>query len=168
MIQTQCRRAVRRRVAYPLAGSSRSGALRRALETRGLGQVHREAVAPTLVNACHFRRNLAEVLLDVAFVELDRRGQAGAKRMSREFLASLAFGRIAEHACRDREAPDEARDVAVVTCSDPTSRPTTARNTGPQRCTRISARSRARRPGRCARGNRGRSRPRASRFCHAK
>ncbi len=74
MIQTQCRRPVRRRVAYPLAGPNRSGALSRALEARGLGQVHREAVAPTL-SAGHFRQSVAELLLDVAFVELDRSGK---------------------------------------------------------------------------------------------
>ena len=48
MIQTQCRRPARRRVAYPLAGPNRSGALSRALETRGLGHVDPEAIAPTL------------------------------------------------------------------------------------------------------------------------
>ena len=34
--------------------------------------------------AGHFRRSVAEVLLDVAFVDLGRRGQAGARRVSRK------------------------------------------------------------------------------------
>ena len=84
------------------------------------------------VAAGHFRRSVAELLLDVAFVDLGRRGQAGAQRVPGRLLLPLACGKIAAHACREREALDQARDVAVVTCSDPTSRPTAARNTGPR------------------------------------
>ncbi len=132
MIQTLCRRPGRRRVACPLAGSNRSGALSKALDARGLGHVDPEAIAPTLVAARHFRRSVAEVLLDVAFVDLGRRGQAGVQRVPGRLLLPLACGKIAAHACREREALDQARDVAVVTCSDSTSRPTAARNTGPR------------------------------------
>ncbi len=102
MIQTKCWRPVRRRVAYPLAGPNRSGALRRALEPRCVGQVHREAVAPTLA-AGHFRRNVAELPPDVAFVDLGRRGQAGAQ-CPEDFSC-----RIAAYACGEREALDQAR-----------------------------------------------------------
>ena len=80
-----------------LAGSNRSGALSRALETRCLGQVHREAVAPTLA-AGHFRRSVAASPLDVAFVDLGRRGEAGAQRVSGRLLLPLACGMIAAHA----------------------------------------------------------------------
>ncbi len=61
MIQAQCRRPARRRVAYPLAGSNRSSASSKVLETRGLGHVDPEAIAPTLVAAGHFRPSVAEV-----------------------------------------------------------------------------------------------------------
>ena len=60
MAQAQYRRPARGRVAYPVAGSNRSGASSKALETRGLGHVDPEAIAPTLVAAGHFRRSLAE------------------------------------------------------------------------------------------------------------
>ncbi len=132
MIQAQYRRPARSRVAYPLAGSNRSGTLSKALGTRGLGEAHPEAVAAALVATGHLRRSLDDVLLDVAFVALGRRGELGAQRVSEEFLLWLAFREIAAHACREREALDQARDVAVATCSDPTSRPTAARNMGPR------------------------------------
>ncbi len=131
MIQAQYRRPARSQVAYPLAGLNRSGTLSKALGTRGLGETHPEAVAAELIATGHLRRSLDDVLLDVALVALGRRGELGAQRVSEEFLLWLAFREIAAHACREREALDQARDAAVATCSDPTSRPTGARNMGP-------------------------------------
>ena len=97
----------RRRADLGVAGASR-------LQARGLGQVHSEAVAAPLVAAGHFRRSVAEVLLDVAFVDLGRRGEPGAQRVPGKLLLPVAFGQIAAHARGDRQALDEARDVAVV------------------------------------------------------
>src|SRR5208337_2398338 len=71
-------------------------------------------VAAPLVTAGHFRRSVAEVLLDVAFVDLGRRGESGAQRVPGKLLLPVAFGQIAAHPCGDRQALDEARDVAVV------------------------------------------------------
>ena len=101
-------------------------------QPRRLGQIDTKAVAAPLVAAGHFRRSVAEVLLDVAFVDLGRRGEPGAQRVPGKLLLPVAFGQIAANARGDRQALDEARDVAVVELSDPTSRPTTARNSGPR------------------------------------
>ena len=92
----------------------RSSVLRQALEARRLGEIDPEAVAAALVAPGHFRRRVAEVLLDVAFVNLGRRRQAGAQRVAGKLLLPVAFGQIAANACGDRQALDEARDVAVV------------------------------------------------------
>jgi hypothetical protein len=54
---------------------------------------------------------MAEVLLDVALVDL---GRGGAQRVASEFLLALALRQVAAHAGRERQALDEARDMAVV------------------------------------------------------
>ena len=73
---------------------SADGATIRAsrLQARRLGEVDPEAVAAPLVAAGHFRRSVAEVLLDVAFVDLGRRGEPGAQRMPGKLLLPVAFG----------------------------------------------------------------------------
>jgi len=75
---------------------------------------------------------MAEVLLHVAFVDLGRRRQAGAQRVAGELLLPLALRKVAAHACGDRQALDQARDVAVVEFFRSDLGPTTARNTGPR------------------------------------
>lgn len=57
----------------------RLAASRQALKTRGLGEVDPESVAPALVAAGHLGGGVAEVLLDVALVDLGRGGEPGAQ-----------------------------------------------------------------------------------------
>lgn len=45
---------------------------------------------------------MAELFLDVAFVDLGRTGQTGPQGVPREFLLALAFDLIAAHARRQR------------------------------------------------------------------
>ena len=56
----------------PIGGVSEAG---------GLGQIDTKTVATALVAAGHFRAGVAELLLDVALVDLGRGGEAGAQRI---------------------------------------------------------------------------------------
>ena len=96
------------------AGEPRRGAEFPGSQSRGAGEIDPEPVAPPLVAAGHLRRGVAELLLDVAFVDLGRRRQAGAQRVSGELLLPLALRKVAAHARGDRQALDQARDVTVV------------------------------------------------------
>ena len=69
----------------------------------GLGEIDAEPVAPALVAAGHLGAGVAELLLDVALVDLGGGGEAGAQRMSGEFLLPLRLRR--DRRGRRRRAP---------------------------------------------------------------
>ena len=84
-----------------------------ALQPCRLREVDAESVPAALVAAGHLGAGVAELLLDVALIDLGRGGEAGAQRMSGEFLAPLAFGEIAADAGGKRGALDQPGDVPV-------------------------------------------------------
>ena len=71
--------------ANPAGQGAQSFSLRS--ESRRLGEIDPEPVAAALVAAGHFGRGVAELLLDVALVDLGRGGEAGAQRMAGELLS---------------------------------------------------------------------------------
>ena len=93
MIQAQDRNTGPTPAHVSFAGPNSSGAPRKPLETRGLREVHPKAVAAPLVAAGNFRRGVDEALLDVAFVDLGRRGECGSQRASPDFVLPLASER---------------------------------------------------------------------------
>ncbi len=54
------------------------------LETGGLGRIDLESIAVALIAACHFGGGVAKVILDIGFLDLRRRGEAGPPRMAAE------------------------------------------------------------------------------------
>src|SRR5271170_1572856 len=77
------------------------------------GEIDPEPVAAALVTPGHFGRDVAELLLDVALVDLGRGGEAGAQRMPGELSFALAFGEIAAYAGGERGAFDQSGNVFV-------------------------------------------------------
>jgi hypothetical protein len=65
-------------------------------QPRRLGEVHPESVSLPLIAAGHLGTGVAELPLDVALIDLCGRGEAGAQRVSGEFLPPLGFGRLAD------------------------------------------------------------------------
>ena len=61
---------------------------------------------------------MAELLLHVTFLDLDRRGEARAQRVSAKFPRPLAFRKIAAYSGRERCGFDESRDMAIVQAID--------------------------------------------------
>jgi Replication protein C C-terminal region len=82
-------------------------------QARRLGQIDPEPIAAALVAPGHFGRDVAELLLHVALVDLGRGGEAGAQRMPGELSFALAFGQIAAHAGGERGAFDQSGNVFV-------------------------------------------------------
>jgi hypothetical protein len=68
---------------------------------------------------------VTEVFLDVAFVDLGRRGEPGAQRMPGKLLLPVSLGQIAAHARCDRQAFARRATWRSLRLSDPTSRLTT-------------------------------------------
>ena len=62
------------------------------LQPRRLGQVHPEPIPISLVAAGHLSRGMAELLLDMALVDLGRGRQPGAQRMPGEEGPALGLG----------------------------------------------------------------------------
>jgi hypothetical protein len=56
---------------------------------------------------------VAELPLDMAFVQFGGRGEAWAQGMSREFVLPVGFGKIATHARVKRRALNQAGDMLV-------------------------------------------------------
>ena len=142
---------------------------RATLQPRGLGEVDCEPVAFALVAAGHFGAGVAEMPLDVGFLDLRGGREAGAQRMAAEGEPPLALGQVApqaggESACLYQAGRRACRsaafgsDAAILARYGPEEGPA-----GDAR--RAAARSRARRPGRCRSARPGRSRPRASPSC---
>src|SRR5208282_6596798 len=103
MIQAQDQKTRRTLARVSLAGPNSSGARRKPLETRGLGEVHPKAVAPTLVAGGHFRLGVADEASPVR-----NECPANFSRRSRSERSPRT------PACGDRQALDKARDVSVV------------------------------------------------------
>ena len=61
----------------------------------------------------HFGAGVAELLLDVALVDLRGGGEAGAQRMPGEFSPPLGFGEIAPNAGSEGCSFDQPGDVPV-------------------------------------------------------
>jgi hypothetical protein len=57
---------------------------------------------------------VAELLLDMAFVQFGSRGEARARGRSREFVLPVGFGKIAAHAGGKRRALHEPGDMFVI------------------------------------------------------
>ena len=76
----------------PTGTAARRGSEVPGSQSCSAGEIDPEPVAPALIAAGHFRRGVAEMLLDVTFVDLGRRGEAGAQRVPGEFLKPLALG----------------------------------------------------------------------------
>jgi len=75
----------------------------------------RQPVAPALIAAGHFGRGMAELLLDIALIDLSREGEAGAQRMPGKHLAELRLvKRTATHVDGEGGPLDEACDLLIV------------------------------------------------------
>ena len=78
-----------------------------------LSKVDLEPVALALVAAGHFGAGVAEMLLNVGFLDLSGGGEAGAQRVAAEREAPLALGKVATKAGGQRACLDEPHDVLV-------------------------------------------------------
>ena len=57
-----------------------------------LGEIDLEPVAFALITPCHFSAGVAEVALDMGFLDLRRGGEAGAQRMAPKGALAFALG----------------------------------------------------------------------------
>ena len=85
----------------------------RTLQPRRLGEIDPEPIAFALIAAGHFGAGVAEVLLHVRFLDLRRRGEAGAQRMAPKGALAFALGQIAANTGGEGGLLHEARDVFV-------------------------------------------------------
>lgn len=85
-----------------------------ASEPRGFGEIDPKTVAPALVLAGHLGAGMAELLLDVALVDLGRGGEAGAQRMPGELRLPLALRQIGPDAGGQGRAFDQPRDLLIA------------------------------------------------------
>lgn len=76
-------------------------------QSRRFGEVDAETATPALVLAGHLSARVAELLLHKTFVDLGRRGRAGAKGVTGKHHAALGFGQISTYAGRQSRALDE-------------------------------------------------------------
>lgn len=84
------------------------------LKSCRLRQIDPEPVPSSLIASGHLGAGVAELLLDVALVDLGRGGEAGAQRVAGEQGRALGLGQVAAQAGGGGGALDQAGDLAVV------------------------------------------------------
>ena len=77
-------------------------------------QIDPESVASSLIASGHLGAGVAELLLDVALVDLGRGGEAGAQRVAGEKGRALGLGQVAAQAGGGGGALDQALSLIHI------------------------------------------------------
>jgi hypothetical protein len=91
-----------------------------ALQPRSLGQVDLEAFTRLSVAAGHLGGGMAELALDMGFVDGSRRGKSGAQGVAGEQRQASGFGQIGAHTGFHGAGLDEPRHLGIdeAVCAD--------------------------------------------------
>src|SRR6056297_2759640 len=84
------------------------------LQPRGLGQVHPEPITPTLIPAGHLGGGMPKLLLNIALIDLGRRGKPGPQAVTRKKREALSLGQVRSDARVKHTPLDEPGDMFVV------------------------------------------------------
>src|SRR6056297_1178446 len=84
------------------------------LQPRGLGQVYPEPITPSLIPAGHLGRGMPELLLDIALIDLGRRGKPGTQAVAGKKREALTLGQVRSDARVKHTSLDEPGDRFVV------------------------------------------------------
>lgn len=82
-------------------------------EPRGLGQIDPEPVPSALVAAGHFGGGVAELFLDVAFIDFGAAGEAGAQGMAGIEPYAFALRQVGAQPCLAGAGLDQPGDMLV-------------------------------------------------------
>src|SRR6056297_3342335 len=85
-----------------------------ALQPRGLGQVYPEPITPTLIPAGHLGRGMPELLLDIALIDLGRKGKPGTQAVAGKKREARSLGQVRSDASLNHAPLDEPGDMFVV------------------------------------------------------
>lgn len=85
-----------------------------SLETGSLGEVDAETIPAPLVSTGHFGGGMSEMLLHITLVDLGRRGETSAQRVTGKFQPALDLRKIAANAGDERRLLHQARHLLVV------------------------------------------------------
>ncbi|MET3778153.1 hypothetical protein ABID20_003740 [Rhizobium alvei] len=104
--------AQRSRHGSKISADHRQG--RGEIEPGRFSEIHPETVTPALITAGHFGAGVAELFLDIALIDLRRRGKAGAQWVTGKLQPPLDLRKIAPYARGQRRLLNKASHFLVV------------------------------------------------------
>lgn len=86
----------------------------RGLKPSGFGEIYAKAIAASLILTGHLRARVAKLLLNVALIDLGRRGEASAQGMAGKKFRTLRLAKITSHTCSQRSTLYQACNFLVM------------------------------------------------------